>query len=291
MEELNDIFEKYQQSPFDSTIKTEDELNKLAIQYLKDLAELADILCRLINHETHPNYYTLNESTVVGSLTRIIKLYKELISNFEENKLEIVTLFARPLYESFIILKYLIRNGNESQKNFRLISYKSRYENFKLLSQEIDQTHPIIQRQLLKLNRKLQEDGLNIEDLETENNKKNSWKLDGKSFWKIHSEVDFKEMYSFIYGTGSDAIHGNWQEIMDFHLTKKGNGYFSFLNYEKCDCRVIVPISTIIIESLLEFLEWNKCLTEKIEFGLNIMLKINQSIYIIWEEKFGEEIN
>ncbi|MBK9015769.1 MAG: hypothetical protein IPM82_17840 [Saprospiraceae bacterium] len=122
-----------------------------------------------------------------------------------------------------------MRNGEESQRNFRLVSYRARFENIKKLKELDDSDHPIIKRQLLKLKTKLQTDGFTIDDLEAESKKKNKWKLDGKSFWKIHSEVDFEDLYSFIYGVGSDAVHGNWQEIFDFHLTRKDTGYFGFL--------------------------------------------------------------
>lgn len=287
MEEINNIFSKYNELSFNSSFKTEEELNKYIIQYCNDLSELVDLLSHLINNETHPNYYNLNEATIVGSITRIIKLYKEIIHNYELNKSEILALFVRPFYESFIISKYLIRNGEESQRNFRIVSYKSRFDNFKILN---NQNNLIIKRQLFKLNAKLKEDGFTISDLEKEDKKSQKWKLDGKSFWKIHSEVDFTEMYSFIYGVGSDSVHGNWQEIIDFHLTEKGKGYFGFLNYEKCDCRAVITINTILIESILEFLEWNNCSTDKIEKGLKSMLKINQYVYPIWEEKFGETI-
>ena len=202
LEEVNYIFDKYFKSPFDSTIVAEDEFNKLVFLYSKDLAVLTDLLCRIIDKETYPDYYSLNEGTIVGLITRIIKLYKELINKYQQNEGEILTIFVRLIYESFITLKYLIKNGHQSQKNFRIISYKSRYENYKLLCKEPDQNHPIIKRQLIKLKNKLKVDGFTIADLETENQKKGRWKLDGKSFRKIHSEVDLTQLYSFIYGAG-----------------------------------------------------------------------------------------
>ena len=290
MNEITEIFNKYSKIDLSDFSKTEKELNEFIIKFSKDLGELIDLLSRVINHEKHPNYYNLNESTIVGSITRIVKFYQEYVKYQELNKLEIQSLFARPMYESFIITKYLIKNGTESQRNFRLVSYRARHQNFKKLMELDDNEHSIIKRQLMKLETKLKVDGFTIEDLELEDNKRNNkkWKLDGKSFWKIHSEVDNEDLYSFIYGVGSDAVHGNWQEIFDFHLTRKEDGYFGFLNYEKCDCRVIVPMNSIVIESLLEFMNWNECLTDEIENGLMKMNKISNSFYTIWEEKFGE---
>lgn len=292
MNEITEIFNKYSNIDLSEFSKTEIKLNEFVIKFSKDLGELIDLLSRVINHETHPNYYNLNESTIVGSITRIVKFYQEYIKFQELNKQEIQSLFMRPMYESFIITKYLIKNGTESQENFRLVSYRARYQNFKKLIELDDKEHPIIKRQLLKLESKLNIDGFTIEDLKIENSKQynKKWKLDGKSFREINKEVDNDDLYSFIYGVGSDAVHGNWQEIIDFHLTRKENGYFGFLNYEKCDCRVIVPMNSIVIESLLEFMNWNKCLTKEIENGLIRMNKISNSFYTIWEEKFGEKI-
>ncbi|MCD8406251.1 DUF5677 domain-containing protein [Tenacibaculum finnmarkense] len=292
MNEITEIFNKYSNIDLSEFSKTEIELNEFIIKFSKDLGELIDLLSRVINHETHPNYYNLNESTIVGSITRIVKFYQEYIKYQELNKQEIQSLFMRPMYESFIITKYLIKNGTESQENFRLVSYRARYQNFKKLMEFDNKEHPIIKRQLIKLETKLNVDGFTMDDLESENNKpyNKKWKLDGKSFRAINSEVDNDDLYSFIYGVGSDAVHGNWQEIIDFHLTRKENGYFGFLNYEKCDCRVIVPMNSIVIESLLEFMNWNKCLTKEIENGLTKMNKFSNSFYTIWEEKFGETL-
>ena len=64
-----------------------------------------------------------------------------------------------------------------------------------------------------------------------------------------------------------------------------------FLNYEKCDCRTLVSINTIIIESIIEFLNWNNCITNEIEIGINNMSKTNHYIYEVWEDKFGEAID
>ena len=289
MERVYEIFLKYVNDGYIIPFDTEESLNNTVIEFSTDIHELCDILSHTINFETHPNYYNINESTVIGSLTRIIKLYKELLEYYKQNKLEIYALFSRPLYESFIIMKYLIKNGENSQKHFRLISYKSRYDNYKFLIKQENQNSPPLKRQLLKFKSKLEQDNITLADLEAEGNNQNKkWKLDGKSFWQIHKEVDISELYSFIYGTGSDSVHGNWQEIIDFHLTEKGGGYFSYLNYEKCDCRSIIPMNTIMLEAINVFLEWNNCTTDAIKSSIEVLLNINSTYYNLWETHFGE---
>jgi hypothetical protein len=291
LRELSEIFEKYDLVSLNEISSSEELLNDFLIELSTDLGELIDSLSRVHNSESHPNYYSLNESTVVGSVVRIIKLFKESVNFYEQNKLELLAQFTRPLYESFIVAKYLMRNGEDSQRSFRLTSYRARYKNFKKLQDHKGDNHPLIQRQLAKFNTKLEVDAFKLEDLIQESKKKSkAWKLDGKSFWKIHSEVDNEELYSFIYGGGSDAVHGSWQEILDFHLTRKGEGYFGFLNFEKCDCRILVPLNSMVIECMQEFLAWNSTSDKDLKEGLINMNNLSNAIYDIWENNFGEII-
>ena len=293
MLEINSILSKYDKKPLDSLFGSDVELNNFALTFSKDLSEIIEFTSLLSNENIRLNQYNLNECTIVGSLIRIIKYYKEILINYEQNKSEIINLFVRPLYESLITIKYLIINGEESQKNFRLISYKARFEVLKKQEDFEGKDSLQFKRLLSKINAKLDLDELTFSDLELENKKdyKKKWKLDGKSFRDINKEVDIDYFYSSTYGVSSDTIHGNWQEIIDYHLTKKENGYFGYLNYEKCDYRILVFINIIIIQSVLNFLKWNKCLTNNIELGMINMSKTNYYIYEVWEEKYGEQID
>lgn len=292
MEEINIIFSKYDKKPLDSLFDSEIELNNFAITFSKDLSEIIEMISLITNDHIKLNYYNLNECTIVGSLIRIIKYYKEVISIYEQNKSEIINLFVRPLYESFITIKYLIINGEESQENFRLISYKARFDVLKKQEDFEGKDSLQFKRLLSKINAKLDLDEFTFSDLELENKKdyKKKWKLDGKSFRDINKEVDIDYFYSSTYGVGSDSIHGNWQEIFDYHLNKKENGYFGNLYYENCNYTNLVTLNNIIIQTVLEFLKWNNCMTKSIEIGMNNMFLTNLFIYKIGEEKYGEQI-
>lgn len=292
MQEIEEISLKYETLPLSYFTKDSEDLKLFSILFSKDLAEFIDILARSINFDTRKDYYDINEATIVGLITKVVKYYNEALNYYETDKLDILGLFTRPIYESFILIKYLTLNGSSSQKNFRLVSYNSRYKNYKKLIHSENIDSPIIQRQLIKLLSKLNFDDFTIEDLELEDKKNNKqkWKIDGKTFWDIHNEVDNSYLYSFMYGGGSDFIHGNWQEIMDFHLTRKGKGYIGFFNFEKCDCRIIVALNGIILEAIREFLKWNNCLGDEIDLAISKMTLCNKSIYLAYEMKFGESI-
>ncbi|MBK9801290.1 MAG: hypothetical protein IPP56_16735 [Bacteroidetes bacterium] len=52
----------------------------------------------------------------------------------------------------------------------------------------------------------------------------NSSKWDSKIKERLAEIID-PAFYEMIYGNGSHAIHGNWQDILHFHLEKYENGF------------------------------------------------------------------
>ena len=263
------------------------ELKNISINFSRDLLELVDIASRIINLETHPNFYSLNESTVVGLQVKIIKLQKEALRFYEEDKAEMLNLLFRPLYESMIMSKYLIHKGEDSQLSYRLSSYKSRFENYKKLIKIENQEMPLVKEQLHKLNKKLELDGFSIEDLELEHKNKFKWRIDRKTFRDINKEMGEDYWYSFVYGGGSDSIHGNWNESFDYHLTKKTKGYFGYYYYERCSAAYITAFNRVLLESISVFLYWNRCLTIKLKNALNIMSDFNSSILLAEQLKYN----
>lgn len=57
--------------------------------------------------------------------------------------------------------------------------------------------------------------------------KRNRWKLQGKTFFEIFSEVEPKEFYKVLYRIPSESIHGSWNHSMDYDLIRNGDETFS----------------------------------------------------------------
>lgn len=60
---------------------------------------------------------------------------------------------------------------------------------------------------------KLAFEGLTPQDFAMQ--KKNRWKIQGKSFYDIFSEIEHADLYAATYGMMSESIHGSWNESMD----------------------------------------------------------------------------
>ena len=73
--------------------------------------------------------------------------------------------------------------------------------------------------------------------------KRNRWRLQGKSLYDIFSEVAGPAEYPFVYGILSESIHGSRNESMDWCLSRNDDGTFSaFALYQGVDARAILPL-------------------------------------------------
>ena len=201
--------------------------------------------------------YDINQATVVGLYTKMVKYFKLIINAYDRKEYDTIVLFGRPIYEAFVTMKYLIKKGENSQRHFRLVSYRRRYKNYKELS-SISGIGEVINA---KTDSALVIDGFSIQDLEGENTRKGrKWELDGKTFSQIHEEVENAKTYAHVYGPLSEVIHSGWGDIRQLHLIACEGDYFipNLEFYNKMDIRLTNPIVAFMLESSLKFLQWSE---------------------------------
>jgi len=247
-------------------------IDKLEIE-LKEptfIIDFSDELLNLIKNAIDPfeedgYVYNINQATIIGLYTKLYKLFKLFIRAFNNNEYETTALLTRPIYEAFVLIKYLNLKGIESQKHYRLVSYRRKYKNFK----ELQGIQGIGQVIIDKFQSAMSIDGFTMSDFEAEDSKLKGrkWELDGKNFAEIHKEVQISNTYSYVYGTFSEVIHSGWGDIRQLHLTYCEGDYFipKMDFYNNNDNRNIAPIFSILIEASEEFLKWSKR-NEEIEY-------------------------
>ena len=71
-------------------------------------------------------------------------------------------------------------------------------------------------RLLRSINEKLALEGLDEHSFEEQI--RNDWRVQGKTFHQIFKEVVGEELYAVAYGTFSDSVHGSWQDVLGFSL-------------------------------------------------------------------------
>lgn len=232
-------------------LKNEDFLNT----YFDEISQLMNFI--LDPSEVEYVTYDINGATVMGLFVKISKCYNEIISSLTNNKGDVLIWLFRPLYEAFVLLKYLILKGEDSQRHYRLVSYKNR---FKILDECKRRNNGLDKVMLTKFYNAIKIDGFSEIDFEKEEAKKNQkkWKLDGKSFYEIHKEVESPENYSYVYGFLSEITHSSWSEIRQFELEQNTDGrFFAKLTYNDKVDRIVFSIIDIVLDIAAKFLNWS----------------------------------
>jgi hypothetical protein len=138
-------------------------------------------------------------------------------------------------------------------------------------------------RRLLKsIKEKMAAENLTVESFEAQ--KQNNWKLSGKSFYKIFIEVQPAEFYKYLYGIGSESIHGSWNDSLDHDLVRNEDGTLNIFPFNhKPDIRFVTPLLKLTEEPYLLWLERIDAKTEYLNNVFKWMRRLNAELYEAFE--------
>ena len=111
--------EKYGNRPLRTHFESLDDINRFAIQFYRDAAEIYDYLTRVTNRERNPSGYSFSDAPIIGLLVRIWKLFKETIRYHTENNAEFIAIFQRTLLETAVTATYLLKHDADCSGGFQ----------------------------------------------------------------------------------------------------------------------------------------------------------------------------
>ena len=242
MYETDQFWLKYEAPGLLDRLESLDDVNRIALTFCQDVAHTYRLITLRRNPSRNPSGYGLADAPIVGLLTRVAKLLQLVCKFYELGNGDHLVVFSRPLIESAIVATYLLREGDQAVEDFRRCSYK---DTLRILrahesGSEFFRT-PAGQRVLQSAFDHLALEGLSKESFAAQ--KRNRWRLQGKSLYDIFGEVAGPAEYPFIYGILSEATHGSWNESMDWCLDRNDDNTFSaFALYHGVDARAILPL-------------------------------------------------
>lgn len=286
MDEIRDILKKYNENYINNGLSSLDNLNQYAGTFYKDVADIYDCITRIKNTTRNPTGFSQSDAPILGLLVRVWKLLKEIIKYHEQNNAEIISILERPLLESSITATYLLQNDENVIEDYRKCSYKDRLrilKDYKAGSEFFD-TKP--GKRLLKSIM----DKMNSENLDENSfgiQKRNNWKLQGKSFFEIFKDVTNEKLYRYTFGMMSESIHCSWNESMDYCLQKNEDGTYSiFPFYQEADIRYVTPILYFCNQAYKLWLQRIDVNSEYLNKTLNWIEKTNNMLFIRFDELY-----
>jgi len=242
MRDIDRIWLKYEDQGLLDRLESLDSVNRLALTFGEDVAHTYRLITLRRNPSRDPSGYGLADAPIVGLLTRVAKLFRLVCKFYGLGNGDHLAVFSRPLMESAIVATYLLQEGDEAVKDFRRCSYK---DTLRILRDHENGSEFFLtaagQRVLRSALADLALEGLSKQDFTVQ--KRNRWRLQGKSLYDIFGEVVDPAQYQFGYGILSESIHGSWNESMDWCLARNDDATFSaFALYHSVDARLILPL-------------------------------------------------
>ncbi len=285
MDEIRKIMEKYDGASVEG-LNSLEGINKFALTFYKDVAEIYDCFSRIRNVERNPTGFTLDDAPILGLLVRIWKLLKEIINYYEQDNAEIIGILERPLIEASVIATYLMTNSRSVIEDYRKCSYKDRLRILRGLENGSAFYETKAGKRLLKAVReKMAFEKLTTQDFDVQ--KRNRWKIQGKSFYDIFSEVEHADFYVVTYGMMSESIHGSWNESMDWCLIRNEDKTFSsYPFHHPADIRCVTPTLKFTNKPFRLWLQRIDAYDENLRNVLDRVERVNKALFTQFDEKY-----
>lgn len=286
MDEIEKTISRYDEAYVSESLRSLDDINRFTGTFVKDVAEIYDCITRMRNIERNPTGFDLKDAPILGLLTRIWKLLKEIVIYYEKDNAEIISILERPLIEAAITAEYLLMSNSTVIEDYRKCSYKDRLRILRELKEGSKFFETKAGKRLLKsVQEKMDLEGFSEDDFTVQ--KKNRWKLQGKTFFDIFKEITDEDLYKYTYGMMSESIHGSWNESMDWCLQKNEDATFSvYPFYHEADVRYICPTLKFCNESYRLWLKRIDCEDENMTNVLDWIERVNNRIFILFDHKY-----
>lgn len=286
MDEIKKIISRYEEAYVADSLRSLDEINRFTGTFVKDVAEIYDCITRMRNVERNPTGFDLEDAPILGLLTRIWKLLKEIVTYYEKDNAEIISILERPLIEAAITAEYLLISDSAVIEDYRKCSYKDRLRILRELKEGSLFFETKAGKRLLKsVQEKMDLEAFSEDDFKVQ--KENRWKLQGKTFFDIFKEITDEELYKYTYGMMSESIHGSWNESMDWCLQKNEDATFSvYPFYHEADVRYICPTLRFCNESYRLWLKRIDCDDGYTTNVLDWIERVNNRIFMIFDQKY-----
>lgn len=289
MQEFIDITAKYQSDYIQEQFSSLEGLHEFSTQFFKDVADIYDTMTRLRNVERNPIGFSIGDAPILGLLVRVSKLLKECVKYHQLDNAEVIGMFERPLIEATTIATYLMLNDKAVMEDYRKCSYKDRLRILRDLKEGSGFFDTKAGKRLLaSIQEKMDFEGLTVDDFAKQ--KKNKWRLQGKSFRDIFAEIEHDALYPATYGMMSESIHGSWNESMDWGLVRNDDGTFSaFTDYHPADIRFVTPVVKFTIKPFRLWLQRIDVYDDNIKGTMDWIERVNTRLFHSFDALYNGE--
>ncbi|MEN6586596.1 MAG: DUF5677 domain-containing protein [Sulfuricella sp.] len=193
-----------------------------------------------------------HEAVLVGHLVRLYKLISALLEQTCQHRRETSFIFARLAFECIVNMMFLIKN-DRSEITQSYVEHSMRHE--KRLRDRTraniaargGEAWPIEERMLTSIETSATKSGVDLDQISPPKN----WA--GKNLFEKAQEVGLAEAYLGAFGGPSHSVHGNWQDLLEYHLETEADGFTPNFGWHQPRTQLLTTTALLTTITLNEY--------------------------------------
>lgn len=204
------------------------------------------------NHEMH---WTRNEAILGGHLVRLYKLLDSLLDQTCKHRRETSIVIARLVFECIVNLRYMISNASDDLfHSYRTYSLQHELKLLERIEANISAREgvslPIEERMVKSILASFEASAITRQDVAS--NRQKNWS--GLNLYERARKIGLEYAYLAAFGGGSHSIHGNWQDLLEYHLEKiDDNSYRPYIDWHMPRPQILEALVTLVADALADY--------------------------------------
>jgi hypothetical protein len=201
-----------------------------------------------------PHRWDRHEAVVVGHLARLYKLISATLDQTCQHRRETTFIFGRLTFECIVNTLFLIENDDpEITRSY--IDHSMRHEKRlrdTILSNIKDRGGEALHiegRMLRSIEASAKRSGVELDKIKPDKN----WA--GKNLFEKAKSVGLENAYLGAFAGPSHAVHGNWQDLLEYHLDAEEDGYRADLKWHRPRPQLLSTLAHLAAITLLAYFE------------------------------------
>lgn len=234
---------------------SEDHFNELIVKLLIETGSYVCVASCLLPASTRR--WNRDQAIVGGNIVRLYKLISALLDQTCQKRRETSFILGRLAFETIVNLAFLIKNASPELFD-SYVRYSLQHEK-KLLNQVNQNTSDrggevleIERRMLNSIQRTFEKSGISANEATT--NGIRNW--GNKNIYDRAKDVGLDQAYLAAFGGGSHSVHGNWMDLLEYHLEDDEEGFSPQLKWRYPRPQLLSVIAIFATEVTGKYIEY-----------------------------------
>jgi hypothetical protein len=234
------------------SFKEEGDFTGLSVELLKEVASHVCVAGSLLPGDTKA--WGRNQAVLGGLLVRLYKMLSAVLDQTCQHRRETTFIFLRLAFECCINIRYLIGSPESTYASYVAYSLRHERQLFDRIQRNIKarggESLPIERRMLASIQRAAEKSGIPLEHITPGSYAE--WK--DKNLFERADAIGWGDGYLYMVGGPSHSVHGNWQDLLEYHLDESENGFQPEFEWHRPRPQPLMSIGLLTLTVLDEYL-------------------------------------